>query len=1111
MKNDFNILIQKLNRFIRKYYKNMMLKGLMYSLSVILVLFLVVDGIEYFAWTSVLTRTIIFYSFIGIVLLLIVSYVVIPAFKLARIGKTISRKQAAEIIGQHFPDVSDKLLNTLQLKELVENHHDKGELQLLEASIEQRASTLNPIPFRKAIDFSKNVKYLRYVLPPLLVILIILLISPAFITAPSSRLVNHTSHFEKPLPYHLVIRNQNMEVLQHDDFKLTVEAEGEEIPSKIRINDGRFKYLMDETRPGIYEYTFKDVNQDVHFQLQTEDFKSSSYHLKVLAKPIIFSFDIVLDYPSYLNRKDDVVENSGDISVPEGTRLIWNIFTKDTRSVMFKTDVKTNKLEAVEGNVFRFEKRADQNFYYTLVPLNEYAVSNDSMSFSVRVIRDEFPSIDVSERREESIYGFANYNGNIGDDYGFKSLKFYYRKEDVGETKWHSENLRIDPGLPQQHFNFTVQALNFDLQPGESITYFFEVRDNDALNGFKRAKTSTFYLHLPDKNELEEDIEETSNEIKEQLKDAMEELNRVNKELEEAQMALFEKQELSWMDKKQLADLIKKEQAIQEKIAKMNELREEMSAIEDLLDKATDEQLEEKLSQLEELFEKMKNEDLEKQMEEFKKELENLDKDKLGEYLEKIKNENEQLKNNLEQNLELYKQLEFEQKLQETVKKLDDLSKKQKDLADNTKEKEISEEASLDEQKEIKEEFSNIEKDLAKAEELNNELEEPFDVEADQEKMESIKQDMGEASENLEKGKQKKASESQSSAGEKMEEMANSLNMMMQSAMQSRMGEDIEQVKKLLDNLLDMSFSQELLMEEVKETSQNDPAYIDNIEQLKLLQDDFIIVHDSLIAISKRQMMVQPFIIKESDKVNQYMLRALKSLQDRSKGRALGEQQYSMTSMNNLALMLAESLDKMQQSMAMSGSGGGKPCPNPGTGSPSSIEMMSKMQQELNKGMSKGKEGEGSGGDEGSQKSSEELARMAATQSEIRRQLQEYIEQLESDGGNGNALNKLVEQMKKSEEDIVNRRITRETLERQKQIEVRLLKSEKAEQEREKEKKRESITGINKKHSNFTHQIEYKQQSESQEEILITAPIEMTTFYRALLSKYLYKLQQKND
>lgn len=195
--------------------------------------------------------------------------------------------------------------------------------------------------------------------------------------------------------------------------------------------------------------------------------------------------------------------------------------------------------------------------------------------------------------------------------------------------------------------------------------------------------------------------------------------------------------------------------------------------------------------------------------------------------------------------------------------------------------------------------------------------------------------------------------------------------------------------------------------------------------------------------------------------------------------------------------------------MQMQGKGGGQACPNPGQGQPS-LEQMSKMQQQMNEGMEKGAKQKGLTGKDGMNGNSEELARMAAAQNEIRKRLQDYIEQLESEGGNGNQFAELLEEMKKSEDDIVNRRITQETLERQKQIEVRLLKSEKAQLEREKEKKREATAGRNRKKSNLNNKLQYNEKSEYQEEILISAPIEMSPYYRELLKKYLYKLEQEN-
>ncbi len=1110
MTGDFNILEKKVRQFIRKYYKNLMLKGLIYSGSIILVLFLFIDLIEYLAWSGVLARTFIFYSFLFLVLLVLTFYVLIPGIKLAQIGKTLTPEQAASIIGAYFPGVSDRLLNTLQLKQQISSDLDPGEIALLEASIDQRSAELRPVPFKNAIDLKKNVKHLKYFAPPLLLILVILIISPAFITEPSERIVKYGIYFEKPLPYQLKLVNEKLEALQHDDFTLQVRASGEEVPGRLSISSGSFAYRMTETAPGSYEYTFKDINNDVYFSLVTDDFESSEYRIEVFPKPVIFSFDVVLDYPGYLDKKSELIENSGDIVVPEGSKISWKVYTKDAEKVIFKTEDSTHLLTTEEGNVFKLDKEADKNFYYTLMASNKHVSRSDSMSFSVQVIKDEYPTIEVQEQKEESIYGYAFFTGTIGDDHGFRSLKFYYKKDNQDDRPWRDSVLRIDPSIPKQYFNYSVQALNFGLQPGEGISYYFEVRDNDAVNGFKRTKSSTFYIHLPDEKELEEAIASASEKLKEEMKEAMDELDRVNQELEELKMSLFDKQDLSWMDKKQISELLEKQEKLQQKIDQMSEMNKEMTEIEELLEKTSDPELAEKLAELEELFEQLSDEELAKRMEELKKELEQLDKDELTKMMEQMKRRNEELKSSLEQNLELYKQLEFEKKLEETISKLEELSKEQKELAEETAEKEIDENESLEEQKSIQEKFEEIEEDLAKTEELNQELEKPFDVSADEQEIGDIKNEMNEASENLSKSKQKKASQNQQNAGQKMEEMASQLGMMMQSAMASRMGEDAEYIKKLLDNLLDLSFNLELLMDRVKLTSQNDPVYIENIDQLKLVNDDFAIVHDSLVALSKRQIMIKPFIIKESDKVINNINKGLNSMQERRKGKSLTEQQYAMTSMNNLALMLAESLDQMQQSMQMSGTAGGQSCPNPGQSMPGSLDAMGEMQKQLNEQMKGGSKNQGQQGKEGMKGNSEELARMAAQQSEIRRRLQQYIEEMESEGGTGNALNKLVEEMLKSEEDIVNRRITQETLERQKDIEVRLLKSEKAHMEREKKKERESEEGKNRKRSNLTDQLEYKDKNEKQEDILITVPVELSPYYRALHKKFIYKMQKGN-
>ena len=401
---------------------------------------------------------------------------------------------------------------------------------------------------------------------------------------------------------------------------------------------------------------------------------------------------------------------------------------------------------------------------------------------------------------------------------------------------------------------------------------------------------------------------------------------------------------------------------------------------------------------------------------------------------------------------------------------------------------------------------------LDKASELNKELEEPYNVKTDTAMASEIDEQIDDAQKNIQKGRKNKASDSQENAGNKMKEMADGLSLMMQGAMEARMGEDIEQVKNMLDNLLDISFAQELLIKDLQKITINDPKNDYIREQQKGLKDDFEILHDSLIALSKRQVTIQPFIVKESDKINKHIDRALSQLQDRNNGKASADQQYSMTSMNNLSLMLSESLEQMKQSMQMSSNqkGSGK-CKSPGKGNSPSMSEIMNQQKGLNKGLKGKTKKNGLDGKNGLNSRSEELARMAAAQGAIRKMLQEFIEQLKGEGTDGGALQKLAEDMKKSEDDIVNRRVSQETLERQKNIETRLLRSQKALHEREKEKKRESKEGINRKTGNLNSKIEYKTTTDIKEEILITDPLEVSPYYRNLLKEYLYKLERKNE
>ena len=110
--NHYNQIIDKLERFIRKYYTNELLKGIILFFAIGLLYFLLTVFLEWALWLSPLARTILFWTFIAVEIALFGRFIIYPLSKLFKLSKGISYEQASAIIGQHFTEVNDCLLYT---------------------------------------------------------------------------------------------------------------------------------------------------------------------------------------------------------------------------------------------------------------------------------------------------------------------------------------------------------------------------------------------------------------------------------------------------------------------------------------------------------------------------------------------------------------------------------------------------------------------------------------------------------------------------------------------------------------------------------------------------------------------------------------------------------------------------------------------------------------------------------------------------------------------------------------------------------------------------------------------------------------------------------------
>jgi len=1099
MSDNYTLLIHKLDAFIRKHYLNQLLRGVIYSSAIILAAFILLNLIEYRYFLPATGRKILFFGFLAGSAALLYKLVAEPLLHYYRLGKIISHEQAAQIVGGHFGDVKDKLLNILQLKKQSETFAEK---ELILASINQKTESIKLVPFTSAIDLRKNRKYLRYLILPLLVFLAIMIGAPNIIKDGTRRLVHNGTDFEKPAPFRFTVNNASLKVMQSENFPLDVTVVGEVLPDNLFLKVDGYSYKMNKKNASEYQYTFINLQQNREFVLSAAGFDSKPYTIEVLPKPVIVNFEVFLDYPAYTGKKDEAIKNIGDLNIPLGTKIRWELNAKSTDEISF--DFTGKQVAAVRSgeDAFTLSEAPTESGYYTVKVSNQYLKNADSISYAVTVIPDLYPTISVQPVEDSASLSYLYFLGEISDDYGLSKLQLKYKIQKQGEDDAKTDYTEIPVSFTRgtyAQFSHYWNLKELGLQPGEGVVYFFEVWDNDGIRGSKSTRSTTLQFKMPTLDELEKQTKESNEEIKGDLDKSITKAQELKKEIQEAQEKLLQKKDLNWEDKKSVEDLLQKQKSMEEAIQQMQEeLNKNISKQQEFKDVKPE--LLEKQQKLQELFNNVLSDEMKELFEKMQSLMDEMNMDEMMEKLKDFELSQEQLEQELDRMLELFKQLEFEQKLSETVDKLEELAKKQEELSEETKNESKGNEELKKEQEELNKEFEKVQESLKELEDIKKELGDKDAFNDTKENAEQAKQEMSKSSENLQQNKNKKASENQKNAAEKMQQMSEQLAKMQSDMQMEQMEMDMRAIRQLLENLVALSFDQEDLMGQVFKASVNDPRYVALTQEQYKIKDDAEMVKDSLFALSKRVFQLQTFINKEVTEVSKNLEKSIAELADRKKSEAGVHQQYVMTGFNNLALMLSETLQQMQQQMA-SQMQGTQQCQKKGNGMPK--PNMSQLQQQLNDQISQMQDQmkKGPGEKKGPGGMSKELAEMAAKQAALREALKKLNEEENGDGSLGD-LQKLVDEMNKTETELYNKQLTEQMKKRQQDILTRLLDVEESIREREQDEKRQSEVGQETARQIPPSLEEYLKQREAEIQLYKTVPPALKPYYRQLIENY---------
>ena len=796
--------------------------------------------------------------------------------------------------------------------------------------------------------------------------------------------------------------------------------------------------------------------------------------------------------------------------------------------------------------MFKTSKRVRSNLNYSISTSNRKLIDYENLSFKIDVIKDEYPTIDVQMQKDSLDLQTLYFYGQVNDDYGFNKLQLVYYKTGEEEHKGYKALTLAKSNISEF---ITTFPDDINIEEGVSYELFFQIIDNDAVNSYKSAKSAVFSYRKRTLDEEEQKTLKEQNETIQDLNKSLKKFNEQEEKLEELSRTQKEKNSLNFNDRKKLESFLKRQRQQDEMMKNFNKkLKENVENFQnerqedDIFKKDLEKRLEEQEEQLKQD---------EKLLDELKKLQDQINKEELTQKLDELAKQNKNKKRSLQQLLELTKRFYVEKKLEKLADDLSKLSEEQEKLSTETEQKNTA-----DRQEDLNKAFEAFKKALEELKKDGKALKKPIEIPQDKLEENEIQKEQQKATEELKemddgKGSDdskdspenkdddgnkskdenlKNARKSQKKAGSKMKQMSQSMRQSMQGSGGDQMQEDMDMLRQILDNLVLFSFDQEALMEHFKSIEVDNNKYASYLRKQNTLKEHFEHVDDSLFALSLRNPKISEDINKEITEVYYNMDKALDQFAENQLYQGVSNQQFAITASNNLANMLSDVLDNMQENLSMS----------PGKGGQGEMQLpdIIMSQEELNKmmqeGMKKKEQGqqkgnEGEGREEGDQEGKEkgkgkpgsqdgegkqqgegglneemngELFKIYQQQQELRMALEK---QLKDKKGLGRAGDRLLKQMEDVELELLNKGFTNGTLQKMMALKHQLLKLENAAFQQGKDNKRESESNSKLFDNNTRNSIPKAKQYFKTTEILNRQALPLQQIYRKKVQEYFKK------
>ncbi len=902
MKANKNIFFKQLDHFIFKYHLIKFLQSLFIGLSLFILITLLIILFNYYTYPSVKTKRIIFAFYILISSGTLLEFVLIKILPILSKKRRISYKQAATLIIQLDPEFDDRLLSIIDLST------KNNQQPLIQASINQKISSLKLLDFKNILTLKQIARSIRYVAVTIIFLLLIAFFNTDLLRTGTMKFVNYNKFYPKPAPFKFILLNSKLETTQDSDFTVRLKISGEQIPQNVFIVIKGQSYLMPRSPKtnNTFYYTIKNPSQPIEFYFTASGFSSTHYKLKIKYLPLITSSKFVEIPPEYTGIKPQTFYNVTNLVVPQGSKVIIKLRTRYTSKIVFSRDsMVIDTIQPKKTSSFSTIIRKDQNLKIRLIGISKLT---NTLSIKIKTIPDLSPLIKLAQATDSTNLNIKYFNIYINDDYGFSSLHFVLEQN----GKKISYNIPLSRDKEQNlAFAYSFDSIMRDLR---NINYYFVVCDNKTPE-HNCTKSEKYSFTKPDPSELTSQLDSLDQTIEQKAQTAKILAQQLEQMSLQYQQKLLTENLSQWEKKEYARQLEQKTNELQSLLNEIQQLNQKRNTLLSSFSSQSAE-LEQKQKMLDQLLQQVLNKDLRKLMDELKQLLEQKQARITPKDLQNINQNYQMLSQKLDKTIDFLKKVAIQQNLEQQSKSLEELSSRQDSLRHALGKKQSNTQSLSQKQQQLQKQLQKTENQYKQALEQNQSLKHPIPMQDLSQSFENIKKMMQQNQQLLSQGRKQKSRRLQKQIIDSLQNLSQKITQNMKQAQARAQMIDLMKIYKLISYLEFFSYRVEQTISQTQKLTPNNQSLPVLGKSIASLKNEFTPIADSLFSLTSQSIQLSRIM---DDKI--YKIKAnLSSLQtylDKRMKNMIVQQEKDILSNTNIILLIltevATSLEKQMQ------------------------------------------------------------------------------------------------------------------------------------------------------------------------------------------------------